>query len=336
MAYKDIPYDTQGWMKLLSLIRSKISQAYSIVQSVRRLEIDADRKYSEETGSVTWPIDERANTAQREPLEQIMEDIADLASFGGFTTETASSVEGRTSYGYVIKPGRPEEFTHVTITADYADVTDNFIVESDGGSPFSEVIDSDTVGDHIGFRFWSPYGGLYEDDNAGSGFLVLAASNADHLHVREQTNTKGYFTELILNGTFDTASEWDITGHWQFNTDHMETDGNPTDGTITQTADKWAMYPVAGVPYRLGVNVTRSAGSLSFSLNGQEATTTCSSTKTYTYTFVLTDAQAALRDEGSLVITGDAFEGEVDNVSLSFDCDGTHTDFEIYLVERDF
>jgi hypothetical protein len=146
-------------------------------------------------------------------------------------------------------------------------------------------------------------GWVFQDANG----LTVSASPGDPVGLILDTSRGGLDaigSDLVSNGTFATDTVWTKGANWTIGSGVATKTGGAANN-LTQTISS-----TAGLWYRITMDVTRTAGTLTVSLGTSGTTYAITATGTYTF-FILAGSSTQ-----TLTLAGDsAFAGTVDNVT---------------------
>jgi hypothetical protein len=146
-------------------------------------------------------------------------------------------------------------------------------------------------------------GWLYQD-SAGATVAAAAGDPVGLILDTARGGLNSLGSDLVSNGTFATDTVWSKGANWTIGSGVATKTGGAANNltqTITSTAGLW---------YRITMDVTRTAGTLTVSLGTSGTTYAITATGTYTF-FILAGSSTQ-----TLTLAGDsAFAGTVDNVT---------------------
>jgi len=146
-------------------------------------------------------------------------------------------------------------------------------------------------------------GWVYQD-SAGATVAAAAGDPVGLILDTARGGLDSLGSDLVSNGTFASDTVWSKGANWTIGSGVATKTGGAANNltqTITSTAGLW---------YRITMDVTRSAGTLTVSLGTSGTTYAITATGTYTF-FILAGSSTQ-----TLTLAGDsAFAGTVDNVT---------------------
>jgi len=114
---------------------------------------------------------------------------------------------------------------------------------------------------------------------------------------------------LVVNGTFDTDSDWDLGSAWSVNDGKALYDGSSNGSLIKQLG-----ILTSGKKYKASFNVLDNSGRFRISVDGGSSTYQTYTTGNGYYTFEFTSTTSDFRIGGSMSDSADTFS--IDNVSV--------------------
>ena len=168
-----------------------------------------------------------------------------------------------------------------------------------------------------------------QDDNGNTLTNQIDSSTSYYRTHLEYINAED---NIIVNGTFDTDTDWGKGTGWSINTTSKtaECDGSQSAGTqLTQTGLSFTN----GVTYRVTYTITVTAGSVKAAFRGGTAVDGASRTSSGTYTENL----VALSGNNSFrMIANTDFIGTVDNISVQANPTAVRaTEYRYYNIDRE-